>query len=285
MTTRNYSNFLMFEGVLENSTTNTSALSTLKKSVLTPQVSIVEGDCGTLLGNLTELTFNKEGSISLEDGNVALTRNMILSKFSSGQYFIKLRSSSTCISQDGVCQSCYYGSNIHTTPPTIGTLVQIPPVYEIVSEVIAGDGSTLTFPLTTDSSLYDYFLIVLDGVVVASGVTLLDGSLVFDTAPVLGSKYIIRHFRSSSLPLLGYFAKTYSGSLLGVKSMDTPRLPMRESLYLKAIDDGVLKMAVEEVKKIRGVPTTYLEYLSSVPSKLEQALLALYLNAVYGAIT
>lgn len=103
---RSYSNFLLFKNVLENLPTGSRIIQDAARMIMNPYITIIEADCGTLLGKIEKLSYALEGEIELGTQN-RLTIARIGLLLSQGVTTIRIRSISTCTSKKGLCMACY----------------------------------------------------------------------------------------------------------------------------------------------------------------------------------
>ena len=281
---RNYSSFILFEDILENLPNTNPSLVNAANLVVAPPVKVVEADCGTFIGTKVTLSLASEGLIDLATG-VPLSKSAIQAKLSAGIYTNQVRSTSSCTSAGGVCQACFKGSNLDKHAPDVGALVNVLPTYEVGVDVFVGNGTRTLFTLSRSIDAYDYYLIFYDGEVVTdTNIIVTTTNITFPTPIAFADIYVVKYYRISSLALLGYMARSYSGGLLGMKELPTPHLPIRESLYESVISDQLISSIKRElVAGYKAIPTTYTAYIDTISSKLEQALYILYLYALYSA--
>lgn len=275
---RSYSNYLLFEGIVENLLGDDSVISTLASSLLLPTVKLVEEDCNTSLGSKTRLTFDLEGDILVET-KLPLTYSDIYSLLQSGKYNVGLRRASSCNSEGGICRICAQGSLLGETIPAVGNGIILVPQFQYRTDFFKSDGVRANYPLRTD---YDIAKVVVDGQVVQ---TCNNGeSLILTSIPPLNKSFIVKYYISDSSSLLGYLGRTYSGGLLGIQPLDTPPLSVKESLYNEILSDGQIATLEDEVSQLSTIETRYFEYAQSVHSKLEKSLLLLYLYSIFNDI-
>lgn len=275
---RTYSNYLLFEGVLDSLAGSNNIVGTMARSVVTPTVKIVEEDCGTTLGTEVTINFDIEGDILLAT-DTPLTYSDIYSLLSSGTYKAGIRKASSCISKGGVCRKCAAGTMLGATIPAVGEGFELAPEFNYKTEYFIGDGIRKSYPLRDD---YDVAKVIINGLVtkVLTGATHVD----FTTAPAPGQKFIVRYYTADSSSLLGYTARSFSGGLLGVRPLDTPPLVIREELYNSILQEGQIAILEEEVSAISGIDSKYMDYVSKVHSNLERCLMLLFTYAIFSDI-
>lgn len=113
MTTRSYTNTLLLEGALD-AISPSASFARLADQVMQPSVEIVEEDCGTLLGERVLLAYDYTGRIPA-GSSTPLTAAAIEAAVNAGEPYMRLRSTSTCVSDGGVCKLCF-----RSTSPELG---------------------------------------------------------------------------------------------------------------------------------------------------------------------
>lgn len=83
-----------------------------------------------------------------------------------------------------------------------------------------------------------------------------------------------------------YFARSYSGSLLGVRRATAFPLPFREELFYATVSDNDVAIAYRELNKVLGkkVPLDMLRYIDEIQDRLEKALLIIAVYTIYSFI-
>lgn len=285
---RSFANFLLFEDVLDNIPTTDPVMVQAVNTLLAPMVKIVEENCGTLLGAVTETSLELEGLTDIATGDV-LTPTTIRAALAAGKYKLNLRSLSSCNShlKGGICRKCYQGSYIGQTAPAVGTTISLTSSLIYQTDVVLGTGYSSKFTLSQTTDDYYDIKILNQGVVVTTGFTLGYDFIQFNSIvplnPVTGA-YTIHFYQQNTEPFEGLIAKTYSGSLLGIQPLPTLKPLLRKQLYDSQLSDNFIALMLEIVEPMRAIPSTYLDYLQTVHSRLEKVLLILYLYAVYGNV-
>lgn len=273
---RTFSNYLLFEGVLDSlANSGTGIVQSMTKDLLTPTVKIVEEDCETALGTQGEVTFNEEGEYILGQ-STPLTYQNIYTLLAQGKYLAKFRKTTSCVSKGGVCRTCLQGSMLGEALPQVGEYARVVPEFNYRSERHQGTGSPSNFSLRDD---FDLAKIVVNGEVVEivrEGET----SVTVDTADT----FLIRYYSSDSNSLLGYLGRSFSGGLLGINPLPTPPLLIKESLYNEILSDAQISILEEEVTGLDNVEDRFLDYARSLHSRLEKSLFLLFLFAVFSDI-
>jgi hypothetical protein len=96
--------------------------------------------------------------------------------------------------------------------------------------------------------------------------------------------YVVHFIKQNTDPFQGYIAKTYSGAILGMQPLPTLKPLLREAIYEAQFSDNFVSLIMEEVGKLKAIPSTYKQYLESIHGKMEKVLLALYLFAFYSNV-
>jgi hypothetical protein len=253
--------------------------------LLNPTTKIVEEDCDTLLGEIVENSMELEGRIEVSTKEV-LSNARIIELLQQGKYKIGIRTLATCQSHvhGGVCRICYEGSLIGQTAPSVDSTVAIPAMQIYQSDTILGNGFTNTFPLTQTEDDWYEVIVVRNGVIQTSGYTLGFDTLTYTPTLEVGETVIVHFLKQNTDPFQGYIAKTFSGALLGMQAMPTIKPLLRESLYETLFSDNFVGLVLAELKPLKAIPSTYIDYLERVHGKMEKVLLALYLFALYSNV-
>lgn len=275
---RTYSNYLLFEGVLDSLAApeaGVGIVQSMARDVMSPTVKVIEEDCGTALGTEGEITFNVEGDYVLTQ-TPPLTYQDIYNLLSQGKYKAKFRSTSSCISKGGVCRVCLRGSMLGEVPPLVGEYVKLVQEFNYRSERLQGTGSTKNYSLRDD---YDIAKVIIEGQVAH---TILPDATQVEVNT--SHTFLIRYYSCDSSSLLGYLGRTFSGGLLGISPLPTPPLVIKESLYNQVLSEAQISLLEEEVTNLGNVEDRFLDYSKSIHSRLEKSLFLLFLFAVFSDI-
>ncbi len=305
---RTYSNFLLFEDVLDN-LPNTSSRIILQAVdlLLNPIVKVVEEDCHTVLGEVSDLKFESEGLTYIQakyptsylvsnhthyiTSTAVLDNATIMELLAQGIYKVGIRNLHSCNSHlnGGICRKCYSASLFGEEAPIVGYSVSIPTKLVYQTDTIIGNNLDQDFVLSeTDDSWYS-IKVIKDGLVLVEGIdyTLSVNSegaidtIHFPSAPGINSIYIVHMLKENLEPFLGVISKSYSGGLLGIKPLPTLKTMLRESLYQELFSDTFLELILEEVKGLTTIPVTYIDYLDKIHDKLEKVLYTLFVYAIF----
>lgn len=281
---RSYSALLVFESLLDTppSTAN-SQVRYLYNQVISPTVQVTEADCGTLLGEVADVNFESEGRVELAT-ELPLSDDRITQLLSQGVYKVRTRTLSTCISSNGVCAACYSASRPNYTPVPVGGNVQITPEFEKASEAFRLQTDSTVVTLSYQQDTYDYIIVFINGVFQVSSNYSVSGTVItFNTSVLTGSLVTIRYMSRTTAPFMLWLASTYSGSLLGLKALPGPLLPIRSLLLESLVSQPLLEDVVSTLSSNPPVPSNMVQYLGSTHNILEKAMFALSLNSVFEA--
>lgn len=273
---RSYTNYLLFEDVLDSLDDGAPTIIQGVKKLLTPAVLIVENNCNTLLGTLTVTNFELEGRTELATGD-PLSRTRIEELLSEGKYVIEIRELPTCISKGGICQECFHASRPWDNIPSVGTTItlDIPQIHQ--TDLIIGNNNSTSFSLSVEVEDYDFIEVIHDGERVSSDSYEVSGNqITFLFTPGLESIYVVHFYLKSSDSLLNYMAKSYSGGLLGLKPLSSFKTYLRPSLYASMFSEMFIKVMIRELDKF-DIPSTNMDYIDRIHEPLEKALYVLYL--------
>ena len=294
---RTYANFILFENVLDTLVHSQDPIVVQYLSnLLNPVVKIVENDCGTLLGESRETSYELEGLVETATGD-RLTATRITSILNSGKYYTNLRTLGTCLShtKGGICRKCYsasvpgsYDIAFNIYPPVLGSVVTVQSQMPYQTDIIQGDGLKTTFILSQNPDQYYsvYFVNQDHFYDLPSGSSINGNTLTFSSPPPAGNagRYVIHFYDKSAQPFQGYISQTYSGALLGMKPLRTTALMMRKSIYEDQFSDSSVGLLLDVVSKIKTIPDTHLEFINRIHPKLEKIIFSLFLYAIFSNV-
>lgn len=281
---RSYSSLLIFETALDSIHTSDAGLNSLVRHVFYPQFRVVEHDCNTHLGETVDVNFEAEGRIELATG-LPISRDRIVYLLSQGIYTVQTRTLSTCISEGGICAKCYAASRPLEDVPEVDDIVTVRPLYDRSTEVLYTSGTTDLLTLGTDSDSYEHLLLYVNGQLQDTSTYSVEGTSLRLTSPVpSGTNLVVRYITETRVPFMLCLAETYAGSLLGLKPLPRPLLPVRGLLLNHQIPEGLVTMLIEDAKKSGVIPPSMLEYLGNIEDKLERALFLMTLRSIYSNV-
>lgn len=283
---RNYTNTLVFENIFDTPPTGDVDLRDLYQGLIFPTVKVVEENCGTTSGKLEDNTYRIVGETELATG-IPLSKPRIDQLLASGVYKVAIAKISSCISVGGICKRCYVADFPGESVPTVGTTKVIPPEEDMGIDILRGVAGDTSFQLTRDTTLFKKIKVYVDGVLQTSGYSVSGRTLTFSTPIALTTNVVIKYIDNYYLIFLKYLAKSYSGSIMGIRALvDRSVMPIKTPLLTSLISQSKLELIRNKMKEIPTIPQDYRDYLGSenIPDPVEEALLILALYAVYGSI-
>ncbi len=283
---RNYQSYLLLEDLFDYLPEPASSLYQFADSVFNPSVEVTEIDCGTTLGKITDITFGLVGYIELST-NDAITSSRVSYLLSQGTYKIALRNLHSCTAEGGVCQECYKGSFPYKSIPQINSVIKIPSEYTFSEDVFISDGVLLpSYELSIPEDSYsDIIVYVGDSLLDPIHYSITNNIITLDYIPDSGLHIVIKYITKSAKPFLSYLAKSYSGSLLGMKSLPTAPIVIRESLLKSMLSSTQLNTISSELERYKSIPESHLGFLDSIHDRLEKALFMIALFGIYSNVT
>lgn len=285
MSTRSYSGTLIFENIFDAIPNSNILLKNLADSVFNPKPTVVEDDCGTLLGENATLNFDLEGLISVVT-NTPISRASIESDLSQGIYTKRIRNLSSCISKDGICQRCFSSSRPSDPLPSLGSSVVIPSEFQIQSEIlyISTGGSSSALAYSQDT--YDSLKVFHNGLLVSPSTYTVTGSVLSLNSVVSSDTFFaVKYYVISRAPFFYWLAKTYGGSLFGLKPLPLRALTLKPSLFSSLIYQGDVELLVSSINRIETIPEDIKLYLQGPISIMEKTLLAIAVDSVFSNAT
>lgn len=285
MTIRQYSGLLLFEDVLDFVPRTDPEIFSLSELIMNPNVPIVEHDCGTTLGKREQLGYDSEGKVELAT-DMILTQDRIVHLLSQGKYNVAVRATSHCISEGGVCEKCFEASYPGHGSVSVGDRVNIQPEYIFQTQVIFGNIDEDNWPTTLQPQFYDFAIVWCDGEIMSPDQYIFSDEAFFLNDILTEPKVISIQYRVlDRRPFLYHLADTYSGSLIGMRPLPSPPLPLRKSLIESFITPEKLDAVVESTNRINNIGPDIQEYLGGVRDPFEKALFAIVLNCIYNQVT
>jgi hypothetical protein len=283
---RSYIGLLVFENIFNYVPEGIPDLTNLANTIFTPNVLVVENNCGTTLGRFEVINFESQGIVELATGDF-LTPERIGQLLSSGTYEIATRHTSSCISKGGVCAKCYNSTFPSEPMPKVLDRVTFKPEFLINSEVITVEAGSTSYNIVTNAELFSKVYVWVDGVLQTLGVDYtIEGAVITPTIPIAEKiDIVVRCVEFDTRPYLSWLANTYSGSILGMKSTSNPRLPVRTLLLSSMLSQNRLQLVSELVKDIPSMPSDYAEYADSIKDTLEKGLYLLALYCIYSNVS
>lgn len=281
MTQRSYSSLIVLETLFDSIPNTNIDLNTFVNTIFTPHVSVTETNCGTAVGEMTDVNYELEGKVELSTGLV-VSKARIEQLLGQGIYQVPVRTLSTCVAKNGVCQACYHSSRQYDPVPTLNGSVQVFPEYTVwtdATDVLVG---TTQIPLSQPLDMYDRLYVYYEGTLLdPSTYTATDTLLTFSSSLPRDGQVVTRYTTITRAPFMAWLADTYAGGLLGLKSLPYPKLPVRKSLLAGLVPESMVELLGNQAAGLKGVPAECIEYLDNIRDPLEKALFIISLFAVY----
>lgn len=275
---RTYSSFLLFEEVLDFVPQTDTGLYLFTQDVIKPKVRVVEADCGTTVGRVIPVNYEIEGLIELAT-DIIINKTRIDTLLTAGTYFVAVRDLYSCVSSQGICQRCYQGTYIDTTAPALSATVRLLPEYNYQTDVLVGTGSQTIYTLTEDPADYEKVLVIINGTIQLAGYTIVGTTLTMSVAPAFGTDVVVKFYKTTAQPFVGWLSQTYSGAVLGMKPLPTQLLHIRPSLAESLYSEEELHIMFGKLQNYPLIPSDSLNYTETIHNKLERAI---YISMLYG---
>lgn len=278
---RTFSNFLLFEGVLEDQPSDRRTVKQISDMLMNPTVKIVEEDCNTLLGNVVPVSYELIGKTELATDS-PFTEDRLTELLGEGKYFVKIRDLHHCTSKEGICRRCYEAQNMVVSAPPVGSYVQLDSYINYQSDYLTTNVGGNTFPLSELEEDYDYVVVLKNGTALPDDQYYIESQILTLSEDVTVDDDITVHFfKETSEGFLGYMASSYSGGLLGIKPLSYLPTTLRYCLYEKLLDSDIVQIMRDELSTFPNVPSLFLEYADRCPDLLEKTLLLCYIYSLY----
>jgi hypothetical protein len=281
MSSRSYTGLILLETLFDSLPEINPDLTSFSTSVFTPHVPVVESDCGTALGELTPVNYELEGKVELATGNI-ISKERVEQLLSMGVYQTSVRTLSTCVSKNGVCQACYHSTHQYEPLPAVGSSVQVFPEYVSGTDVLALLEGSSSAVLSLSTEQYDRAYVYYSGTLINPQDYSVLGNTLQLKAPVPHAiDLTVRFTTITRAPFLGWLAGTYSGSLLGMMALPSPKLPIRKRLLTSLLPTAVLDLLSTQAETLNQVPTESITYLEKITDPLEKALFVIALHGIF----
>lgn len=281
---RTYSALLVFETVFDSVSSEDQYLQELCQRIFTPRVEVVEHYCNTLLGEEVDVNYEIEGYVELATGET-ITRTRIEQLLSAGIYKVRIRTLSSCASEGGVCALCYHSSRPDEPEPEVGSIVDILPIFTKSTEILLTDSSS-SVALSLDDDSYDSVLVYYSESLLDPSEYSISGSRMILNPDIVppNSQVLVRYRSETRVPFMLWLAETYCGSLLGVKPLPRPLLPLPSLHLTDMVPSHLVDLLIEEMTSERSnVPENLVEYASTVQDLLEKSLFCIAIRTIYDA--
>ncbi len=282
---RTYSGLLLFENLFDYIPPEVVDVYNLAVSVLTPNLQIMENDCGTTLGKFTNVSFELEGETELATGEV-ISKARIETLLSQGTYEVATRHTSTCISEQGICAKCYNATYPSESNVEVNDRVTIVPEYLVNTEILVTVPDITQYPMVTEAGTYDKVYVYNKGQLLSDSQYFIE-----DNVFTLTQSYpyeldiVIKCFKFDTFPFIVWLANTFSGSIFGMDPLPHQQLPVRSLLMSSLLDENRLQLINEQLREIESIPADYLTYAETIKDTLEKSLFLLALYCTYSNAT
>lgn len=291
---RTLSSFLLFENVLDNLDQTNPYVTQLSTQLFTPNVTIVQENCGTMLGKKISIDLSINGLVRM-DWNGILNPNRTIPEayriskldiqtwLGKSIYTTYVRDIHYCTSMGGICSACYAAS-LNVAAPKVGTIVNIPNRYVVHKDSFLTTTSPF-YTISIGADTYDYVVVYLDNHPLGASEYSSDGSTItLSTAPAYGQFLTINYVAISNKPFLNYVSKTFSGDLLGVEPVSYQDLFLPLSVIDRAVAGNNIEQLHDQMQALGNVDQIYLDYCGSVTNRIERAILTLILFTLYNDV-
>ena len=278
---RSYTNTLLFESALDVINSSNPILFNVAQSIFKPTVKIVEEDCETLLGKSVPSYFRSEGMIEIETG-LPLTSARLFTLITSGNPTVNVRSLNTCISEGGVCRRCYVASRPDDAGKTVGQFVKVVPevVLDVSQFAIATGQTVIQTPYSSEN--FDKVHIFENGLLIPSSAYTISGTdIVLNTASPSDTLFVVKYIVYSNSPFYHWVTYGFAGSLLGVKPLYKPELPLTQKLLTASIPTEDVNSLVKQLQSTSISSEDSIQYVSTIKDPLEKAVYAVLLGALF----
>lgn len=261
---RTFANFL-YVGNLYNSIPGAEPeIINMYNRLFKPVLTIVEEDCGTRLGvteaivpssissetvcgetTTTSLSSFLVGKVELGSPDFVITPAVVSGYIQQipPRKYVKVRSLSSCTSVGGVCRKCLWASYDIYDPTFDRSQVDLQSDYPDINTGLVGATQYRIIP---------------------------------QIVPGQPLPKVQMDFTVDTSPFLSYISKTYSGSILGMRTYLNDRLPIREGLYQDTLlKEGVVAQFVRKIIDSGFVLPNELEYGKNIDNPLEKVLFLL----------
>lgn len=285
MTMRSYSSLLVMENIFDFVPNTNADITNFAEGLFNPRVSVVEDDCETTLGQVVPVNYELEGEVELATG-LTVSKDRIEQLLFKGVYFLQTRTLSTCISDGGVCKKCYEASHQDSPPVSVGDILVVQPWYPVATTVVSAVSGQSAYQLNVDPSRYSKVIVYIQGVIQDPSTYAISGTTFTLTNPVAENTHITIKFSVlNRAPFLVWLAKTYSGSLLGLKDLPSPSLPLRPKLLSSLVPANRLEYLVNYTQSLPNIPPDFKTYGGQIKHVLEKALYMIAIQSIFANVS
>lgn len=278
--TRSFENTLLFETALDSIPSSNIILTSVSDRVFSPVLNIVEEECSTELGTDTPISFRAEGLIELETG-LPLTDARLTTIILSNKITVATRHTSSCVSVGGVCRECFMSTYPSVVIPVTDRVKVVPEVLLDAGKYYVLVGQTIV-PLKHSEEIFDRLDVFLNGVLIsASSYTISGSTLTFGVPSASNIIIVVKYIVRSNSVYYHWLSRTYAASLLGIKPLLTPMLPIRKSLFKDQIPEEDLEDLIRSLKTSEIKEEDSVVYIDSIEDKVEKAIYVILLSSIF----
>lgn len=283
---RTYSSLLLFENLFDSIPTDSPDMVNLGRSIIEPNLIVLENDCRTTLGKFEEVNNETEGIVELATG-IPLSRARIEMLLGQGIYEVATRHTSTCITKDGICTKCFAATYPDKPVPKLNDRVDIPPEFLVNSEVIVVNSTTKEYSIRTAIDSFDKVYVYSEGVLLKPEVhyKISGSAFILTEFPEYEKNVVLRCVKRDTFPFVAWLAKTFSGAIFGMDPLPAQALPVRSLLLSSLLDENRLQLVSEYLTKLRAIPANNIAYIDTIKDPLEKGLHMLALYCLYSNVT
>lgn len=283
---RTYSGFILFEEVLDFAPTTDPTLYQFVQDVIRPRVRVLTDDCLTKIGKQIDVNYEIEGWTELAT-DVIINKARIDTLLANSIYKVAIRNLNSCTQVNGICRKCFAGTYIDAAIPDIGQFIRLEPEYNYQTDVVQGNGYLTVFGLTENPEDYTKTIVIINGITQTSGYTISGTTLTMNVAPSINTNVVIRYYKTTAQPYVGYLAESYTGSLMGMRGLPTQTINIRPSLAQSLFSEEALNIVTTHLRITYKdyITDDYSNYIESIADKLERAIYIAMLYGLYANVT
>ncbi len=286
MSIRSYANDILFETVFDSLPDNNTTLSRLADQIFSPRLTLTESDCGTTLGKVIPLTYEAVGYVELTTGN-ALSLTRIRELLDQDLYTVSVRSTSSCIAKEGLCQACYHASRQYAPNSYLGESIVLQPEFVVGADAIPVEPEAVSVNLSTSSEYYETLYLYYEDSLLNPNLYSISGTVLTFNEPLPGleeDQVTARFTTTTRSPFMSWLATTYSGAMLGLKGLPFQSLPLKRSKYASLVPGSVVESLAESAYSLKEIPDEVLSMIGLVRDPFEKALYVMALLGIYSNV-
>lgn len=282
--TRSLVNFILFEDILDNLDPTNKNLNTLANQLFAPSVEVIQDNCGTKLGKRISVSPAVNGPVRIDfngtlnpdrtiPDSYRISKDDIELWLANSIYTTYVRDLHYCTSIGGICASCY-ASTFNVPAPVVGTKVQVKNQYVLSSDSYLTTTGILTYNISAEAGTYDSVVVYLNNSVLEEGVdfNVNNNVVILVNDPGFGNYLSVNTILVSNRPFLSYLAESFSGSVIGIKSIINQSITLPTNVIDRSINDNQLRHLYDQAVQLGFIDQTQLDYYNTIGNKIEKAL-------------